>query len=265
MIRAIEKHNASPRGNAIAPILVYTGQHYDYEMSQVFFQDMEIPQPDFHLDIGSGTHAEQTGKVMIEFEKVLFQEKPDIVVVVGDVNSTLAAALATVKMNISLAHVEAGLRSNDKSMPEEINRIVTDAVSDYLFTHSPDANENLRREGILQENIFFVGNIMVDSLLYNKTKAEHSQILSRLNLTEKGYAILTLHRPSNVDEKESLFMIVKALSEISKRIPVVFPSHPRTQKSLKDFNLLDHLPITDQQFLLTKPLGYIDFLKLEMS
>lgn len=265
LIRAIQKHNASPRGKAIAPILLHTGQHYDYEMSQVFFQNLELFQPDIYLGVGPGTHAEQTGKVMIELEKVLFQEKPDLVVVVGDVNSTLAAALATVKLHISLAHVEAGLRSYDTSMPEEINRLLTDAVSDYLFTHSPGANENLRREGIPLENIFLVGNVMVDSLLYNKAAAERSQILSRFSLTEKGYALLTLHRPSNVDEKESLFIIVKALSEISKRIPIVFPAHPRTQKSLKDFNLLSLLPIANEQFILTEPLGYLDFLKLEMN
>lgn len=265
MIRAIQKHNASPRGNAITPILLHTGQHYDYEMSQVFFQNLELFQPDIYLGVGPGTHAEQTGKVMIELEKVLFQEKPDLVVVVGDVNSTLAAALTTVKLHIPLAHVEAGLRSYDIAMPEEINRVVTDAVSDYLFTHSPGANENLRREGIPLENIFLVGNIMVDSLLYNKAAAERSQILSRFSLRKNGYALLTLHRPSNVDEKESLFIIVKALSEISKRIPIVFPAHPRTQKSLKDYNLLNLLPIANEQFILTEPLGYLDFLKLEMN
>lgn len=265
LIRAIGKHNASSRGNDVVPILLHTGQHYDYEMSRVFFQNLDLPDPDIHLGVGSGTHAEQTGRVMIEVEKVLLKQKPDLVIVVGDVNSTLAAALATVKLHIPLAHVEAGLRSYDKSMPEEINRLLTDAISDYLFTHSPDADENLRREGIPLKNIFLVGNVMVDSLLYNKAAAEGSQILSRLSLTEKGYALLTLHRPSNVDEKESLFKIVKALGEISKRIPIVFPAHPRTQKSIKDFNLLNLLPIANQQFILTEPLGYLDFLKLEMN
>lgn len=265
LMRAIDKHNASSVGNIIQPVLVHTGQHYDYEMSQVFFQDLELPKPDIYLGIGSGTHAEQTGRVMIEFEKVLFAEKPDLVIVVGDVNSTLAAALAAVKLCIPVAHVEAGLRSYDRTMPEEINRLLTDAISDYLFTPSPDADENLKKEGIPQQKIFLVGDVMVDSLLYNKATACDSQILSRLNLAEKSYALLTLHRPSNVDEKESLLKIIKALNEIAQKIPIVFPAHPRTQKRLKEFDLLNHLPIANYQLLITQPLGYLDFLNLEMN
>ncbi|MCD6567776.1 MAG: UDP-N-acetylglucosamine 2-epimerase (non-hydrolyzing), partial [Dehalococcoidia bacterium] len=200
LIRAIQKHNeevATTGSRHIDHLLVHTGQHYDYEMSQVFFQDLEIPVPDFHLDVGSGTHAEQTGKVMIEFEKLLFQEKPDLVVVVGDVNSTIAAALAAVKVHIPTAHVEAGLRSFDRAMPEEINRLLTDVISDYLFTPSPDANENLLREGIPKEKIFLVGDVMVDSLLYNRARAGKSDILQRLGLAGSGesatapYALLT--------------------------------------------------------------------------
>ncbi len=263
LMRAIEKHNASSKTNLIEPLLVHTGQHYDYEMFQVFFQDLELPQPDIYLGVGSGTHAEQTGKIVIEFEQVLFKEKPDLVVVVGDVNSTLAAALAAVKLHIPVAHVEAGLRSYDRTMPEEINRLLTDVISDYLFTPSPDADENLKREGVADKKIFFVGNIMVDSLLYNTEKAERSQILTRLSLDKGNYAVLTLHRPSNVDKKESLLQIIQALQEISQRIPVVFPAHPRTRKSIEGFGLIKFFE--DEHIRFIKPLGYLDFLKLEMN
>lgn len=262
-IRAINKHNASTRSTHIERTLVHTGQHYDYEMSQVFFQDLELPKPDVYLGVGSGTHAEQTGRIMIEFEKVLFKERPDLVTVVGDVNSTLAGALAAVKLCISVAHVEAGLRSYDRTMPEEINRLLTDAVSDYLFTPSRDADENLKREGISQEKIFFVGNVMVDSLLYNKTRAKQSQILSQLKLTEEGYALVTLHRPTNVDEKDSLLRIIKALQEITRRLPIVFPAHPRTRKNITKFGFSQIFE--DRRILLIEPLGYLDFLNLEMN
>jgi len=265
LMQAIGRHNASSRESSIVPILVHTGQHYDYEMSQVFFHNLELPRPDIHLGVGSGTHAEQTGKIMMELERVLLTHKPDVVVVVGDVNSTLAAALTAVKLHIPVAHVEAGLRSFDQTMPEEINRLLTDAISDYLFTHSPDANENLEREGIPQQKIFLVGNVMVDSLLCYKPKAEQSQILRQLGLTENGYALLTLHRPSNVDEKESLLRIIKALEHISREIPIVFPAHPRTQKRLKEFDLFNQSPVTSDQFLLIEPLGYLDFLNLEIN
>jgi UDP-N-acetylglucosamine 2-epimerase (non-hydrolysing) len=275
LLRAIDKHNELNK-LPITPILVHTGQHYDYEMSQAFFQDLELPEPDIYLGAGSGTHAEQTARVMVELEKVLLEEKPDLVVVVGDVNSTLAAAIAAVKLNIPVAHVEAGLRSYDRTMPEEINRLLTDQISDYLFTPSPDADENLQEEGIPQQKIFLVGNVMVDSLIFNKIKADQSRILSRLGLIEKGYALLTLHRPSNVDDRDSLTGIMDAITEISKRIPVVFPAHPRTQKKLREFNL--NLPATvitsleelnkrsklNEQLLIIPPLSYLDFLKLEM-
>jgi len=279
LIRAIDKHNTQNLGPKLTPILVHTGQHYDYEMSQVFFQDLELPKPDVYLGVGSGTHARQTGKVMIEFEKVLLKEKPDLVVVVGDVNSTLAAALAAVKLHISVAHVEAGLRSYDRTMPEEINRLLTDQISDYLFTPSRDADENLKREGIPREKIFFVGNVMVDSLLFNKARADQSQIFAQLKLAEEGYALLTLHRPSNVDEKHSLTNIMSAITKISESIPVVFPAHPRTQKKLREFNLDNHATLIaspselnelnkpnkpSNQLLIIPPLSYLDFLKLEM-
>jgi UDP-N-acetylglucosamine 2-epimerase (non-hydrolysing) len=272
LMRAVEEYNTTHQSLVtIHPLLIHTGQHYDYEMSKVFFEDLELPQPDIYLAVGSGTHAEQTGKIMIEFEKVLFKEKPDLAIVVGDVNSTLAAALAAVKLRIPVAHVEAGLRSYDRTMPEEINRLLTDAVSDYLFTPSPDADENLRKEGISEEKIFLVGNVMVDSLLYNKPKAEKSDILERLGLvtshqsSSTPYALLTLHRPSNVDNKETLLRIIKALGEISRRIPIVFPAHPRTQKRLKEFDLLDRLLLTNHRLLLIEPLSYLDFLNLEMN
>ncbi len=263
LMRVIGKHNASSETNLIEPLLVHTGQHYDYEMSQVFFQDLELPQPDIYLGVGSGTHAGQTGKIMIEFEQVLFKYKPDLVVVVGDINSTLAATLAAVKLHIPVAHVEAGLRSYDRTMPEEINRLLTDVISDYLFTPSPDADENLKREGIADEKIFFIGNIMVDSLLYNMEKAERSQILTRLSLDKGNYAVLTLHRPSNVDKKESLLQVIQALQEISQRIPIVFPAHPRTRKSIESFEFMRFFEDGYTQFI--EPLGYLDFLKLEMN
>ncbi len=263
LIRAIEKHNARSETNLIEPILVHTGQHYDYEMSQVFFQDLGLPQPDIYLSVGSGTHAEQTGKIMIEFEQTLFKEKPDLVIVVGDVNSTLAAALAAVKLHVPVAHVEAGLRSYDRTMPEEINRLLTDVISDYLFTPSPDADKNLRREGIADEKIFFVGNVMVDNLLYSMEKAEMSQILTRLGLDKGGYAVLTLHRPGNVDNKERLTNVLSAINSISQKIPVVFPVHPRTEKNIENFGL--HSLFTGNRISFIKPLGYLDFLKLEMN
>ena len=263
LMRAIEKYNASFGRSFIVPTLVHTGQHYDYEMSKIFFEDLGLPEPDIYLGVGSGTHAKQTGRVMTRLEKVLVNEKTDLVIVVGDVNSTLAGALTAVKLCIPVAHVEAGLRSFDRSMPEEINRLLTDAISDYLFTPSPDADENLRREGIPREKIFLVGDIMVDSLLYYKPKAEGSQVLEKLDLAERDYALLTLHRPSNVDEKESLLRIIKALSKIAERIRIVFPAHPRTRKNIIKFNLSSFFE--DQRILLIEPLGYLDFLKLEMN
>lgn len=279
ILRQMRKYAA-----AFQPTLIHTGQHYDYEMSKVFFKDLELPEPDIYLEIGSGTHAEQTGKVMIEFEKVLIREKPDLVVVVGDVNSTLAAALSAVKLHIPVAHVEAGLRSRDREMPEEINRVLTDAISDYLFTPSLDAQENLRKEGIPEDRIFFVGNVMVDSLLYSEEKARKSDILARLGLITKGgsraadYTLLTLHRPSNVDNKKSLKRILDALSEIQKKIKIVFPIHPRTRRKLREFGYQSFLSNSGQwdptiqsinretnSVIITPPLAYLDFLKLEMK
>jgi UDP-N-acetylglucosamine 2-epimerase (non-hydrolysing) len=256
LLRAIKKHNN------LNPILVHTGQHYDYEMSQVFFQDLELPTPDVYLGVGSGTHAEQTARVMTEFEKVLLKERPDLVIVVGDVNSTLAAALAAAKLNIPLAQVEAGLRSYDKTMPEEINRLLTDHVSDYLFTTSKYDDINLKKEGIPAKLIFRVGNVMVDSLLYNKPLAEKSDILQRLNQRKQNYALLTLHRPSNVDNEKMLKKILEAIYEISKGITVVFSVHPRTRKRLQEFNFS---PQSESNLLMIPPLGYLDFLNMEIN
>jgi UDP-N-acetylglucosamine 2-epimerase (non-hydrolysing) len=274
LIRAIDGHNNGHKTPKIEYLLVHTGQHYDYKMSRVFFQDLQLPEPDIHLGVGSGTHAEQTGNIMIEFEKVLFQEKPDLVIVMGDVNSTLAAALAAVKVHIPIAHIEAGLRLCDMTIPEEVNRLLTDAVADYLFTPFRNADEKLKNEGITPERIFFVGNIMVDNLLSHREAASQRQILSRLGVSKGGYAALTLHRPANVDNKKILSRIVSTVKRISEKIPVICPVHPRTQRSIRQFGLEDEFgrldinqsaPVITGGLYLTEPLSYLDFLSLEMN
>jgi UDP-N-acetylglucosamine 2-epimerase (non-hydrolysing) len=248
----IRKMRECPR---IEPVLVHTGQHYDKGMSEVFFHDLDLPKPNAYLGIGSGSHAAQTGKTIIEFEKVCIGEKPDSVVVVGDVNSTMACSIAAAKLGIPLAHVEAGLRNFDRAMPEEINRMVTDSLSDFLFTTCEDAGQNLRREGISEERIFLVGNVMIDTLLQHREKSRKSGILEKLGIkTERSadgcklktrYCVLTLHRPSNVDHEQVLKNIIEALQEVSKNIPVIFPVHPRTRKQIelfgyeKYFNFID--------------------------
>ena len=257
--------------------IVHTGQHYDDTMSKTFFKELQLPQPDIYLGVGSGTHAEQTGKIMIEFERVCFRLKPDLVIVVGDVNSTVACALAAAKLCIPVAHVEAGLRSFDRSMPEEINRILTDHISDYLFTTCEDANRNLRKEGIPSSKIFFVGNVMIDTLKRFFDLARKSDILDKLGLKKDGklskYAVLTLHRPSNVDQKDVLKGIFTALNRLSKKIPVIFPAHPRTLKRMKSFSLdnmvtyvgkfsRNDLKKSKKNVWVMSPLGYIDFLNL---
>jgi UDP-N-acetylglucosamine 2-epimerase (non-hydrolysing) len=240
----------------IETVLVHTGQHYSANMSDVFFKELGIPQPDIHLDVGSGTHSVQTAEIMKAFEKVLIDIQPQLVIVVGDVNSTLACALTAVKMHIKIAHIESGLRSFDRGMPEEINRILTDAISDFLFITESTAEKHLRREGIPQEKIFFVGNTMIDTLLTNTDQIQESKILNQLDLKEKEYAVLTLHRPSNVDKKEDLIKIGLALRNISTRLPIVFPAHPRTVSRMKTYHLpFDHLAIVP-------PLGYFDFMNL---
>jgi UDP-N-acetylglucosamine 2-epimerase (non-hydrolysing) len=230
-------------------------------MSQSFFEELELPQPDFYLGVGSGNHGEQTGKIMIEFEKIVLAERPDYVIVVGDVNSTLACALVAVKQNVRVAHVEAGLRSYDRTMPEEINRVLTDQISELLFTTEASAEQNLVREGIDKSRIYFVGNLMIDSLFHYIQKANSSSIRSRLRLDDSDFCLLTLHRPSNVDDAESLGKIFMALKQIQKRLPVIFPAHPRSQKNLEQMGLtrvLAEMP----NLKLIEPLGYLDFVHL---
>jgi UDP-N-acetylglucosamine 2-epimerase (non-hydrolysing) len=241
--------------------LIHTGQHYDAEMSDVFFRDLELPQPDRFLGVGSGSHAEQTARVMMAFERVCVEERPDLVVVVGDVNSTMACALTAKKLCIPVAHIEAGLRSRDWSMPEEVNRVVTDAISDLLFTPAREADDNLVQEGIPPERIYFVGNVMIDCLLAQLPKTEHRDTLRRFGVTAGNYATLTLHRPSNVDDPEVLSGIVEVMIELSQQLPIVWPIHPRSSKMLEQSGLFHRLDRTPG-FKLTDPLGYLDMLTL---
>lgn len=244
----------------IEAILVHTGQHYDEAMSKVFFDDLDILRPDINLEIGSKSHAVQTAGIMIKFEQVLLKEKPDFVLVVGDVNSTIACALAAVKLGIKVVHVEAGLRSFDRTMPEEINRVLTDSISDYLFITERSAKDNLLKEGISEDKIHFVGNVMIDTLLRMKEKADKSQIIQKYNLKPKDYAMLTLHRPSNVDDKVTLGGIFEALQVISQRIKIVFPIHPRTKKAIESHGVISKTQYANIKVI--APLGYLDSLKL---
>jgi UDP-N-acetylglucosamine 2-epimerase (non-hydrolysing) len=239
-------------------LLIHTGQHYDENMSRVFFEDLELPEPDIYLGVGSGSHAEQTARVMIAFEEIVISSRPDIIIVVGDVNSTVACSLVGAKLHVPVAHVEAGLRSFDLDMPEEINRMVTDILSKYCFTTSPEAEENLRREGVEGDRIFFVGNIMIDSLLYYMKKSENSPILEDLGLKKGEYILVTLHRPSNVDSPEELRSLFDVLSGLSGKLPVVFPVHPRTKKMI---DTADPPFKISSDFKMIDPLGYLDFLK----
>ncbi|HEY5884616.1 MAG TPA: UDP-N-acetylglucosamine 2-epimerase (non-hydrolyzing) [Pyrinomonadaceae bacterium] len=249
------------REREFAPLVVHTGQHYDADMSDAFFRDLELPEPDVYLGVGSGSHAVQTAAVMERFEPVVLQERPDWVLVVGDVNSTIACALVCSKLGVKVGHVEAGLRSRDRTMPEEINRLLTDQIADLLFTPSADADQNLLNEGIPQERIRLVGNIMIDTLYRRLAQAKQSRIRELLEVDDREYAVLTLHRPSNVDERENLAGIVDALEEVSHRMPVVFPVHPRTRKKLEEFELNARVDrITNLQLI--DPLGYVDFLRL---
>ena len=271
LVKVLKKHSK------FKPVLVHTGQHYDTNMSDSFFKDLSLPEPDVHLGVGSGSHAEQTGKIMIEFERICLLEKPDVVIVVGDVNSTIACALVAAKFCIPIAHIESGLRSFDRTMPEEINRLLTDQISDYLFTSCEDANQNLINEGIPENKIFFVGNVMIDSLLSHIKIAQKSNILQKLGLKKnkslKKFAVLTLHRPSNVDNPDILKGILNILNSLSKKIPIIFPSHPRTVKLINKFKLTGMIHYTDnispyelkktnQKILATPPLSYLDFLCL---
>ena len=254
-------HRLMQQSRAFEPVLIHTGQHYDERMSRVFFQQLGMPEPDLYLGVGSGSHATQTAEAMRRLEPELERLEPDLVVVVGDVNSTLAAALVAAKLHIPVAHVEAGLRSFDRTMPEEINRILTDAISDYLFVTEPSGVENLRREGREGDGVYLVGNVMIDSLEQHRAKASDLPILDDLGLEPQRYALLTLHRPANVDDAATLERILGALEQIQKEMPIVFPAHPRTVRRLREFNLI----VRVQQmvnFKLLEPLGYLEFLRL---
>ena len=284
---AIKEHNRQSMELPIEHLLVHTGQHYDANMSDFFFNDLELPKPNLFLGVGSGSHSQQTAKVMEGFESVLLAECPDIVLVVGDVNSTVACALVSKKTRCSravgatafipkLAHVEAGLRSFDRTMPEEVNRIVTDAISDYLFTTEESANHNLAREGIPSGKIHFVGNVMIDTLLRYRAKARESTILNDLRLLDGGqvkpYAILTLHRPANVDDSRKFTNMLEAFLDVSRHMPIIFPAHPRTLKQIQEADLgdyfVDHFLAGPEpwdarvRIRLVPPLGYLDFLQL---
>ena len=243
------------------PLLVHTGQHYDKAMSEAFFRDLEMPEPDVYLGVGSGSHAQQTAAIMQAFEPVVIKEQPDWVVVVGDVNSTLACSLVSVKLGIRVAHVEAGLRSRDRTMPEEINRLLTDQIADLLLTPSADGDENLLAEGIPAERIRLVGNIMIDSLLNQLERARQSRARADLGLADKEYAVLTLHRPSNVDDTAAFVRVIEALEEIARRLPIVFPAHPRTRKMIDELGLTDRVEKI-KGLLVIDPSGYLDFLQL---
>jgi UDP-N-acetylglucosamine 2-epimerase (non-hydrolysing) len=249
------------RAGEFAPLVVHTGQHYDALMSDAFFKDLGLPEPDVHLGVGSGSHARQTAAVMQLFEPVVLRERPDWVLVVGDVNSTLACALVCSKLGVRVAHVEAGLRSRDRSMPEEINRLLTDQLADLLLTPSADADRNLLAEGIPAGRIRLVGNVMIDSLLKHLALAAGSRVREELGVGGSDYAVVTLHRPSNVDDPSTLRRILGALARVGERLPVVFPAHPRTLKNLSEFGLLERLR-AGGRVRVVEPLGYLDFLRL---
>jgi len=253
--------NACSKVTEIQSILVHTGQHYSDNMSDNFFEDLEIPLPDINLDVGSGSHAQQTGEIMKRFEPVVLEHKPDVVLVVGDVNSTVACAMVATKLGIKTVHVEAGLRSFDRTMPEEINRILTDAISDLLFVTEPSGVANLKNEGIDGDKVHLVGNVMIDTLEMHKRKADKSDILTRLNLVPGKFCVVTLHRPSNVDECQAFRRILNALVKIQNDIQVVFPVHPRTLKQFESIGLVRERG-DFSNIILTEPLGYLDFLKL---
>jgi UDP-N-acetylglucosamine 2-epimerase (non-hydrolysing) len=252
------------RRRRVEATLVHTGQHYDQAMSRLFFSELGIPQPDINLEVGSGSHAAQTAEIMKRFEPVVLDAAPDVVVVVGDVNSTIACGLVTAKLGIKLAHVEAGLRSFDRSMPEEINRVLIDAISDFLFCTEQSGVENLLNEGVPKDKIHFVGNVMIDTLMRNRARAQHSTILDRLALGGERYAVLTLHRPANVDDARVFEKILDALDVIIRDMPVIFPVHPRTRRYLSSGTVGARVNrMTGLR--LTEPLGYLDFLRLMSS
>ena len=249
------------RANWCEPVIVHTGQHYDANMSDSFFEELQLPPPDIHLGIGSGSHAEQTAGVMTAYEKIILEKKPDWIVVVGDVNSTMAVTLSAKKLLIPVAHLEAGLRSGDRTMPEEINRLVTDAIADVLWTPSPDADENLKNEGISEDKISSVGNIMIDSYELLREQIEAGGTPEKYNLQADKYGVVTLHRPSNVDNRDTLARLTDYLCQMSQEIPLLFALHPRTRKNLEKFDLLKILD-ESKGMQITPPLSYIQFMGL---
>ncbi len=251
----------------IEHVLVHTGQHYDEKMSKAFFDDLGMPKPGINLEVGSGSHAEQTAKIMVAFEKVCLELKPDLVIVVGDVNSTMACTITAKKLGIQVAHVEAGLRSRDMTMPEEINRLCTDVLCDYLFTTDHFADENLQGEGVPADKIHFVGNVMIDTLVKHKEMAASLDLCSKMGLAPGGYATMTLHRPGNVDDPKILAGLLEALASIAKELPIIFPIHPRTKKMAVQYNLGHYFNTDDkvEGIWCTEPLGYLEFLHLNMN
>ncbi|MBK7336019.1 MAG: UDP-N-acetylglucosamine 2-epimerase (non-hydrolyzing) [Saprospirales bacterium] len=254
-------HRAFSRRNGVESKIVHTGQHYDARMSDIFFNQLELPEPDYYLGVGGGSHTQQTAKIMLQFEEVLEKERPDLVLVVGDVNSTIACALVAVKMGIPVAHVESGLRSGDRSMPEEINRILTDSISDYLFVTEQSGLVNLAKEGVADEKVFFVGNVMIDSLVYYREKARSLDNLKTLGLSPGEYVLMTMHRPSNVDSAEGLRGISQIIERVVQHKKVVFPIHPRTAKNADELGLLAGWK-SQPNLLLMEPQGYLEFLNL---
>lgn len=260
LARAFDAFRKKHSQSRLRYFIIHTGQHYDVRMDKVFFKDLKIPKPYINLRAGSSSHGRQTGIIMSRFEELVLRQRPDLVMVVGDVNSTLACALVCAKLGIPVAHVEAGLRSFDRSMPEEINRLVTDRVSDFLFTTSKDASVNLQREGVNKEKIFFVGNVMVDTLLFYLKKARGSRICDSFQLKEP-YALLTLHRPSNVDKDKDLQEIFLALEKLNHKMPIVFPVHPRTAARLRTKSMAQSLKKLPS-LKMVPPVGYLDFTHL---
>lgn len=248
--------------DSITHLICHTGQHFDEKMSKIFFDELQMPKPHFYLGIGGGSHAEQTARIMVEFEKIVIEQKPDLVIVPGDVNSTIAASLVASKLHIPIAHVESGLRSFDRNMPEEINRVLTDHISDYLFVTEKSGITNLKEEGIDDSKVYFTGNVMIDSLVNFLPVINNSNILEQLDLEPQNYVLATFHRPSNVDSEKSLVELVDAVNQISAERKVVFPIHPRTMNNLKKYNLYDKL---SNKVNIQGPIGYIDFLALSKN
>ncbi len=257
--KAFEKYKKKNSNEEFTHLICHTGQHYDEKMSKVFFDDLELPRPDFYLGIGSGSHAEQTAGVMLAFEKILLVEKPDMIIVVGDVNSTIACSLVASKLGIKVAHVEAGLRSFDRSMPEEINRLLTDAISDFLFVTEKSGMQNLQNEGVDKQKVFFTGNVMIDSLVNYLDKADQSDILSDYNVEKGEYILVTLHRPANVDSPDFLKRVFVSLNSYAENVKIVFPVHPRTRQNIKQHGIDEEI---SSNIIMTEPIGYIDFLSL---